>query len=572
MYRVIFILILGFIVGCKSIEVQQTIQQPNLTAKEVSTIESSLIDFKRTMLYDETEKGLTYLDKALAIDSTHPVALYERSKIYFEEKNYTDALVDIQMSINRDPNNLVYRKFQIAIAQKSGDIDLSNKFILKILDDYSDKEELWYVSMDHFLTTEQYEKALEILNRYEEKFGFNEQVLVNKYKLNVQLERFKNLEKELIIYSEKYTENTKVLALLGEFYFSTSRINKGIEVYRKLLTIDPSNTDALLAMADYYRSNLEFKKSFNYIEKALNSPDLEVEGKITILLRFMELSKQDPQLNFYFTTLVENLKVQYSTNSDVRLLYANVLVTKELYEEAKKEFELALEENPDNFQAWIKLIMIDNELKSNELIIEHATKALEYFPNQAELYYYRGLANMLSENYNSAIEDLKFGNKITGKTDPLKFQFYYFLAESHYNLKNYEESFKYYDLALEIQPNEISLLNNYAYYLSELNQNLDKAHNMSLKTIKEEPKNFTYLDTYAWILFKMEKYSEAVDFIERAIINGGSNSSVIMEHYGDILYKVGREEEAITTWIEADKLPNPTENLKIKIERKEYVE
>jgi tetratricopeptide (TPR) repeat protein len=498
--------------------------------------------------------------------------LYERSKIYFEEKNYTDALVDIQMSINRDPNNLVYRKFQIAIAQKSGDIDLSNKFILKILDDYSDKEELWYVSMDHFLTTEQYEKALEILNRYEEKFGFNEQVLVNKYKLNVQLERFKNLEKELIIYSEKYTENTKVLALLGEFYFSTSRINKGIEVYRKLLTIDPSNTDALLAMADYYRSNLEFKKSFNYIEKALNSPDLEVEGKITILLRFMELSKQDPQLNFYFTTLVENLKVQYSTNSDVRLLYANVLVTKELYEEAKKEFELALEENPDNFQAWIKLIMIDNELKSNELIIEHATKALEYFPNQAELYYYRGLANMLSENYNSAIEDLKFGNKITGKTDPLKFQFYYFLAESHYNLKNYEESFKYYDLALEIQPNEISLLNNYAYYLSELNQNLDKAHNMSLKTIKEEPKNFTYLDTYAWILFKMEKYSEAVDFIERAIINGGSNSSVIMEHYGDILYKVGREEEAITTWIEADKLPNPTENLKIKIERKEYVE
>jgi tetratricopeptide (TPR) repeat protein len=115
-------------------------------------------------------------------------------------------------------------------------------------------------------------------------------------------------------------------------------------------------------------------------------------------------------------------------------------------------------------------------------------------------------------------------------------------------------------------------LNNYAYYLSEHDLELEKAKNMSLKTIKSEPDNSTYLDTYAWILYKMKDYDNALKYIEKSVLKGGSGSSVIMEHYGDILFKVGREDEAIQIWKEAAKLDNPTDKLLLKIEKSTYVE
>ena len=458
------------------------------------------------------------------------------------------------------------------VSQAKGDIKQTNAFYDELLAKYEDDQKLWFNAAEYFLKSQQYERALILLENYENKFGFNNQILINKYKLLIQLEEFKKLEKSLKTYNQEYPENTKVLELLGEFYFSTNKIDKGVETYNELLTIEPENTVALLSMADYYRANNQYGKSFDYIEKVINGSDLDVNRKIEVLVNFMKISKQDPKLSYYSSRLVKSLKSQYSNNSEVQLLNANLLVQEEKFEEAQNEYEKALESKPDNLSAWVQLIMIDNELQHNKKIIEHATKALEYFPNQADLYYYRGISNMLLENYQKAKDDLEFGNKITGKNDPLKFQFLYFLGETYYNLDSIETAFNNFDQALDINPNEISLLNNYAYYLSEHEMNLSQAKEMSLKTIKQEPNNSTYLDTYAWILFKMEKYSDALKYIEKAVLNGGSNSSVIMEHYGDILFKLGNKEEAITAWEEAKLLPDPTDTLIKKVEKQTYVE
>lgn len=60
-------------------------------------------------------------------------------------------------------------------------------------------------------------------------------------------------------------------------------------------------------------------------------------------------------------------------------------------------------------------------------------------------------------------------------------------------------------------------MNNYAYYLSLERKNLDKAEEMSYKTVKAEPQNATYLDTYAWILFEKENYVQARLYIDQAM-------------------------------------------------------
>jgi len=105
------------------------------------------------------------------------------------------------------------------------------------------------------------------------------------------------------------------------------------------------------------------------------------------------------------------------------------------------------------------------------------------------------------------------------------------------------DAFEAYDSCLQWKDDNIGCLNNYAYYLSERGEQLQKAEEMSYKTIKAEPKNSTYLDTYAWILYMEERYAEAQIYIEQALQNMDKNvdNSVILEHAEKIKLKNKKE-------------------------------
>ena len=106
-----------------------------------------------------------------------------------------------------------------------------------------------------------------------------------------------------------------------------------------------------------------------------------------------------------------------------------------------------------------------------------------------------------------------------------------------------EAAFAAYDSCLVWKGDNISCLNNYAYYLSERGERLTQAEEMSYKTIKAEPKNATYLDTYAWILFMEGRYSEAKIYIDQALQNleESENNDVIKEHAEKIKSKLIKE-------------------------------
>ena len=121
---------------------------------------------------------------------------------------------------------------------------------------------------------------------------------------------------------------------------------------------------------------------------------------------------------------------------------------------------------------------------------------------------------------------------------------------------------------LKINPDETGALNNYAYYLSEENKNLDKAEQMSLRTIKAEPNNATYLDTYAWILYKQQRYEEALKHIEQALETDSSPSDVLYEHAGDICYRLGDTTRAVNYWEQALEIQRNNETVEERLEKK----
>jgi Tfp pilus assembly protein PilF len=156
------------------------------------------------------------------------------------------------------------------------------------------------------------------------------------------------------------------------------------------------------------------------------------------------------------------------------------------------------------------------------------------------------------------------------------------LGDLYYEQGRAEDAFAAYDSSLVYKEDNLSCLNNYAYYLSLRNERLDQAEEMSYRTVKKEPANRTYLDTYAWILFKKGDYNGARIYIDRVVspesdedelMNNKDLQGNVIEHAGDIYFMTGDRQTAVWLWnialMKAD--DTTTERLPKKIRKKKYI-
>ncbi len=157
------------------------------------------------------------------------------------------------------------------------------------------------------------------------------------------------------------------------------------------------------------------------------------------------------------------------------------------------------------------------------------------------------------------------GKGVVVDNEPMKAQFYSNLGDVYHELSWDKQSDNAYEKSLKLMPDNAFVLNNYSYYLSLRNEQLDKAESMSRKAIELEPTQASFLDTYGWILYQQNKFEEAKTYLDKALNFGGMQSGTIVEHYGDVLYKLNDKIGALEYWKKAAELGDGSEFLKKKI-------
>ena len=104
-----------------------------------------------------------------------------------------------------------------------------------------------------------------------------------------------------------------------------------------------------------------------------------------------------------------------------------------------------------------------------------------------------------------------------------------------------KKAFAAYEEALKIDPDQATVLNNYAYYLSLEGRKLRKALKMSRRAVELDPDNASYLDTCGWLLYLLKKPKEAKPYFKHAMLYGGKDSAVVLEHYAKVLAALGED-------------------------------
>jgi tetratricopeptide (TPR) repeat protein len=122
----------------------------------------------------------------------------------------------------------------------------------------------------------------------------------------------------------------------------------------------------------------------------------------------------------------------------------------------------------------------------------------------------------------------------------------YELAMLHERANQMREAERLLRQVIALDPGHAHAHNALGYSLADRNQRLPEALALITRALEIAPKDPFILDSMGWIKFRMCRFQEAVDYLQRAYTI--RPEAEIAAHLGEALWKLGRQGEARTVW------------------------
>jgi tetratricopeptide (TPR) repeat protein len=532
----------------------------------------AFFDAQKEKLSGNEQRAAELFAQCLRIDPRNHAAMYELSSIYNEKGKIPDALYFIRTAVSLDPDNDWYLLLLADTYEKSGKYAEAIDIYKQLGRKHPDRIDYLFSESDALLMQGKLLEAIKVYDRIEEVIGVNQEMILQKQRLYLKLGKVEDAAAELEKLIRSEPGNLQHYSLLVELWQVNGQNEKAMETIRRMQQIDPDNPGIALALAEQYRSEGKKAESFEELKKAFSSPELDSDVKLRILLSYVPLVETSDEMMDQALELCKRLSQTHQGEASAQTIYGDFLNMNEQYAEARTQYRAGLAIDKKNLQAWQQLLYTESQLSDYNAMEVEAEEAQGLFPDQSVIYLFNGIAKIQNKKYEDAARTLLSGSKLVVDNDEQQMDFYSNLGDVYNKLKQYELSDKYYQKALSINPNNAFVLNNWAYYLSLRNQELEKAAEMSRRSIDLDAKNANFLDTYGWILYQQKKYEDALIWLEKARLNGGDNNGTVLEHYGDALYKSGRTNEAVEYWEKAKKTGDHSEWLDKKLSDKKLYE
>lgn len=482
-----------------------------------STHSPSLYELASLTALDQPEEALQYSLKANAIDTTNTWYKMQLGRLLIATQRYDSALTLYDQLIRMNPNDPDNYRLKALLYDQLG----------------------------------QPEKALEMLETAENRFGIIELLASHKLQLLLNTQQFDRAMAEARMLVETFPYNEDNYVVLAELYAMMNMNNLAQENYDKALSINPNSMRALASLNDFYKRQNDNVRFLETASKLFRLKEFPLETK----LKFYEELFQNPSFvrnNFIqMGELVRTLAITYPEDLRTLDLYARYLIAGGSIEQALQLYKSHVTDSIPQKQIFNDIIGMEAYLKRADSVDKYTTIALERFPEDAELRLQKAsVTAYMMEKPQEAIplfeEALKYA-----KTDSLRSVIYGAIGDNYHTLGDDRKCFKAYDKGMKLDTTNVSIYNNYSYFLSLRNERLDKALEWAQKAVRLDPNNPTFLDTYAWVLYQLGRYEEARIPMRQAISLDSDNNKELFVHYGDILYKLGDRYMASYYWKKA---------------------
>ena len=550
---------------------------------EVNKRKASYISIEANNQYEQSNYGLYYslINRAYALDSTDTSIGYEKGSfdVLFQSDSieFHKAYTLIKKHFDAHPEDYHSSKNYGIINSELGYRNEAIRVWSTLDSIFPHKVDITLRLADILsATTDTVDvaKAMVLYNRIEAAEGKDMGLTSHKIRALSAIRDTVSIVAEVDSLIISSPNNSEYHVFAGDIFRFFGDDEKTLQYYNKACELDPSNGNAFLQRALFYDELGDSIAFDREVFNVLKHDDLELDAKLELLTQYIRLLYSDESQQPRIEELLAELLEQHPHQPEIHELYSAYLVTIKDYSRAAEQLSYALDIDPSNEESWSQYIILCAQSEDREKIEDAINRALHYFPEAPILTYQSGEMYMSLDEFDLAKEYLLKAYSLSGENSRLKASTLRAIGDIHQQLEQLDSAFMYYQQALDINPDDILTLNNYAFYLAENNRELDKAESMSAKVIAEDPENPTYLDTYAWVFFKLKKYDLAKQYIDKAIEKAlelsDTSLAELYHHAGDIYFMCGDPTKALEYWGEALKEEPDNELLKKKVEHKTF--
>ena len=501
-----------------------------------------------------SDAAFDLLRHCIEIDSTRSEAYYYLGQYYALLKDRQTAQRYFEKTAALEPDNATYLETLANVYYGQKEYDKAIDAFERLYDKNRDRVEVLAVLVQLYEQQKDFDKAIKTLTRIETVEGKSERLSYAKSRFYTEMGNKKAAVAEMKTLSDQYPNDNNFRTLYANTLYVNGQQKKALAIYDKILKEEPDNRNAQMAMLAHYNERQDSVQANGMLERILQNKYASTEDRVALLRQVIGESEQSGGDSTRVLQLFRMILDMPQQDADMALFCATYMNLKKMPNDSiRKVLEKALDISPDNAAVRLQLVSFAWQAKDRDRVISLCQDARQYNPDEMAFYYYQGIAYYQKEQLDGALNAFQNGiDVITDQSDPaIVSDFYAVMGDIMHQKGMDREAFAAYDSCLVWKEDNIGCLNNYAYYLSELGRDLNKAEQMSYRTIKAEPKNATYLDTYAWILFMQQRYSEAKIYIDQTMQCDSDTSAVMLEHAGDIYYHCGDKEKAVAFWQQA---------------------
>ena len=548
--------------------------QSSLTPEQQRKYDYFFLEAMRLKEKKDYASAFGLLQHCLDIHPNAASALYEVSQYYMFLRQVPQGQEALEKAVANAPDNYWYSQGLASLYQQQNELDKAVTLLEQMVVRFPAKQDPLFNLLDLYGRQEKYDEVISTLNRLEKRMGKNEQLSMEKFRIYLQMKDDKKAFQEIESLVQEYPMDMRYQVILGDVYLQNGKKQEAYDVYQKVLAAEPDNPMAIFSMASYYKQTGQEELYQQQLDTLLLNKKVTPDTKVGVMRQMIVENEQADKDSTQIIALFDRIMKQEQDDPQIPMLYAQYLLSKNMEAESVPVLEQVVDLDPTNKAARMMLVGAAVKKEDYKEIIKVCEPGIEATPDALEFYYYLAIAYNQAEKPDSVISICKRALEHTTADSKKEIvsDFYSILGDMYHTQKQMKEAYAAYDSALVYNPSNIGALNNYAYYLSVERRDLDKAEEMSYKTVKAEPNNATYLDTYAWILFEKGNYAEARIYIDNAMKSeGGDKSDVIVEHCGDIYYMTGDVDGALIYWKKALEMGSESKTLKQKIEKKKYI-
>lgn len=532
----------------------------SLGVRAQTRVDYFLMEAGKSRMRQDWSQAMMLYRHALDVNPNSPEALYQlgRMSFYIHEDSIGEKYM--HRAIGIDSINTSYMESLAAIYLRTNRAEQA----LPLLEKMSTLEPRRTDVLSHLATyygeTGRLEDAVKTLDRWETLEGKIPQLSYEKYTLYNQMGDSVRAFDELEALCNEFPSDMTHRVRMGYQYQLHGNMKVASRIYDEVRNSEPHNPQLQIAMMAYYDALGQKERADAMRDSMMFDVQADKSLRYALLQNYIQSLANDAKSDSLVADRFDRLFVLDSTDVEIMDIYASWLTYFDKPDSVIcPVMQRMLRVAPDNEMATQWLLQYFARKQEFASLEEICRRGTNYHPENLAYHYFLGMTFSELGKEQDALDAWQKGLKLRNpQTSPtLISNVFTASGDMYFKMNRMRESFCAYDSALVYNKDNILALNNYAYFLSLRKENLDKAEQMSFRTIKAEPDNVTYLDTYAWILFMRGEYAEASHYMDRvvspdstenALLADSSISSTVLEHAADIAWFNGDTDRACYLW------------------------